>query len=179
MRADKRWAAQRIADYRYYKEVSSSVANATSPPWGLIYFLAVGLCEYEVLGDGNCQFRSLSDQLFRTPKHYRQVRKAIVKELRSHPSRYKPYVPDDYRQYCNNIAKDTTWGDNITLQASRVFYCSEAPPPLQIHCPTRCDRGSPVVVMVFAPPRGWLSENSPDCLRLNRRLPTCMVFASY
>ncbi len=80
------------------------------------------LCEYEVRGDGNCQFRSLSDQLYRSPQHHVQVRRTIVKELRAHPQHYKPYVTEYYREYCNAQAKDGTWGDNITLQAAANVF---------------------------------------------------------
>mmetsp|Transcript_47406 Transcript_47406/g.121005 ORF Transcript_47406/g.121005 Transcript_47406/m.121005 type:complete len:351 (-) Transcript_47406:158-1210(-) len=80
------------------------------------------LCEYEVLGDGNCQFRSLSDQLFRSPRHYKQVRRAVIKELRARPQLYSPYVPGSYKTYCAEMAKDTAWGDNITLQATSNHY---------------------------------------------------------
>ena len=56
---------------------------------------AFGLREKKVSGDGNCQFRALSDQLFRTPEHYGEVRKKIVQQLRKHASRYAAYVVRD------------------------------------------------------------------------------------
>jgi hypothetical protein len=53
---------------------------------------AFGLREKVVSGDGNCQFRALSDQLFRTPEFYEEVRKNVVGQLRKHASRYAAYV---------------------------------------------------------------------------------------
>ena len=53
---------------------------------------ALGLREKVVSGDGNCQFRALSDQLFRTPEYYKDVRKNVVGQLRKHASRYAAYV---------------------------------------------------------------------------------------
>eukprot|EP00163_Fabomonas_tropica_P025336 TRINITY_DN4374_c1_g1_i1.p1 TRINITY_DN4374_c1_g1~~TRINITY_DN4374_c1_g1_i1.p1 ORF type:complete len:113 (+),score=20.30 TRINITY_DN4374_c1_g1_i1:358-696(+) len=40
-----------------------------------------GLEEKVIPGDGNCQFASLSDQLYRTPKKHLHVRKNIVAYL--------------------------------------------------------------------------------------------------
>ncbi|RLM75039.1 hypothetical protein C2845_PM15G07110 [Panicum miliaceum] len=42
---------------------------------------AYGLFEVRVAGDGNCQFRALSDQLYRSPDYHRHVRKEIVKQF--------------------------------------------------------------------------------------------------
>ncbi|KAG8061929.1 hypothetical protein GUJ93_ZPchr0003g16541 [Zizania palustris] len=38
------------------------------------------LVELKVKGDGNCQFRALSDQFYRTTEHHRFVRQQIVKQ---------------------------------------------------------------------------------------------------
>uniref|UniRef100_A0A0E0DDK3 OTU domain-containing protein n=1 Tax=Oryza meridionalis TaxID=40149 RepID=A0A0E0DDK3_9ORYZ len=40
-----------------------------------------GLYEVRVSGDGNCQFRALSDQLYRSPDYHKHVRKEIVKQF--------------------------------------------------------------------------------------------------
>lgn len=42
------------------------------------------LVELKVLGDGNCQFRSLSDQIYRTTEHHEFVREQIVIQLEYH-----------------------------------------------------------------------------------------------
>ena len=44
-----------------------------------------GLIERRVKGDGNCQFRAVSDQLFRTPDLYADVRRAVLHQLRCRP----------------------------------------------------------------------------------------------
>ncbi|CAL8470675.1 g10217 [Coccomyxa elongata] len=75
------------------------------------------LCEREVKGDGNCQFRALSDQLYRSPGYYDQLRRAAVEQLRSHPEQYAPYVAGDWEDYLRLMAKSGTWGDHLTLQA--------------------------------------------------------------
>lgn len=46
---------------------------------------AYGLCERQVQGDGNCQFRALSDQLFGSQDYHRLVRgrSVLFNRLRS------------------------------------------------------------------------------------------------
>lgn len=76
-----------------------------------------GLCERTVKGDGNCQFRAVADQLYRTPHAHFGLRKAVVHRLRKRPELYSEYVPDDFPTYCRQMEKDGTWGDHVTLQA--------------------------------------------------------------
>ncbi|KAG7960438.1 hypothetical protein I3843_10G123700 [Carya illinoinensis] len=52
--------------------------------------------EHKVQGDGNCQFRALSDQLYSTPDNHQFVRQKVVNRLRSHPEIYGGYVPMEY-----------------------------------------------------------------------------------
>lgn len=81
-----------------------------------------GLSELKVDGDGNCQFRAFSDQLYRTPAHHKSVRDDIVNQLRSHPELYEGYVPMKYDEYVKKLAKSGEWGDHVTLQAAADFY---------------------------------------------------------
>jgi hypothetical protein len=68
------------------------------------------------------QFRALSDQLFRSPQHHGAVRRRVAQQLRAHPGRYGPYVPQDYRGYLEAMARDGSWGDHVTLQAAADAY---------------------------------------------------------
>ncbi|CAN6248453.1 unnamed protein product, partial [Urochloa humidicola] len=79
---------------------------------------AYGLFEVRVAGDGNCQFRALSDQLYRSPDYHKHVRKEIVKQLKEHNSLYEGYVPMKYKHYCKKMKKSGEWGDHVTLQAA-------------------------------------------------------------
>ncbi|BAS87479.1 Os03g0859800, partial [Oryza sativa Japonica Group] len=80
------------------------------------------LAELKVEGDGNCQFRALSDQFYRTTEHHRFVRQQIVKQLESYPEIYAGYVPMDYREYLKKMIKNGEWGDHVTLQAAADSY---------------------------------------------------------
>ncbi|XXG78207.1 hypothetical protein AAC387_Pa08g2195 [Persea americana] len=77
-----------------------------------------GLYEVKVSGDGNCQFRAISDQMFKSPEYHKYVRKEIVKQLKQFRSLYEGYVPMKYKRYCKKMAKSGEWGDHLTLQAA-------------------------------------------------------------
>ncbi|CAM6098513.1 unnamed protein product [Calypogeia fissa] len=81
-----------------------------------------GLNERQIQGDGNCQFRALSDQLYRTPEHHKFVRKSIVTQLKAHPDVYEGYVTMPYSEYLKKMAKSGEWGDHVTLQAAADSY---------------------------------------------------------
>ncbi|XP_065856874.1 OVARIAN TUMOR DOMAIN-containing deubiquitinating enzyme 10 [Euphorbia lathyris] len=78
--------------------------------------------EVKVQGDGNCQFRALSDQLYNTPDRHKLVRRHIVNQLRSHPDIYEGYVPMEYGDYLRKMSKSGEWGDHVTLQAAADAY---------------------------------------------------------
>ncbi|XVF55491.1 hypothetical protein PTKIN_Ptkin06aG0040000 [Pterospermum kingtungense] len=77
-----------------------------------------GFVELKVQGDGNCQFRALSDQLCHTPDNHKYVRRQVVNQLKSHPETYEGYVPMDYAEYLKKISRSGEWGDHVTLQAA-------------------------------------------------------------
>ncbi|CAL9146493.1 unnamed protein product [Musa hybrid cultivar] len=80
------------------------------------------LVDLKVQGDGNCQFRALSDQLYRSPEHHKFVRQQVVDQLRSHPEIYDGYVPMSYDDYLKKMSKNGEWGDHVTLQAAADSY---------------------------------------------------------
>jgi len=81
-----------------------------------------GLSENIMEGDGNCQFRALSDQLFETPDKHMFVRRRVVWQLTTHQNRYSEYVPMEYSQYLENMARDGEWGDHVSLQAAADLF---------------------------------------------------------
>ncbi|CAN1274691.1 OVARIAN TUMOR DOMAIN-containing deubiquitinating enzyme 10 [Linum perenne] len=83
---------------------------------------AFGFVEVKVEGDGNCQFRALSDQLYGTTDCHKTVRKEIVKQLKSNADMYEGYVPMKYREYLSNVSRFGEWGDHVTLQAAADSY---------------------------------------------------------
>lgn len=80
------------------------------------------LIEFKVEGDGNCQFRALSHQFYRTPEHHEFVRQQVVNQLKSQPEMYEGYVPMDYDDYLKKMSQDGEWGDHVALQAAADSY---------------------------------------------------------
>ncbi|XP_027934479.1 OTU domain-containing protein DDB_G0284757-like [Vigna unguiculata] len=100
-----------------------SIDEATSDHQRLLDRLQLyDFVEHTVQGDGNCQFRALSDQLFNTPDHHNTVRQEVVNQLRSHPEIYEGYVPMEYGEYLEKMSKSGEWGDHVTLQAAADSY---------------------------------------------------------
>ncbi|XP_020273222.1 OTU domain-containing protein DDB_G0284757-like isoform X3 [Asparagus officinalis] len=100
-----------------------SVDEATSDHQRLLDRLQLyELVELKVQGDGNCQFRALSDQFYRTPEHHKFVRQQVINQLKSHPENYEGYVPMAYGDYLKKLSKSGEWGDHVTLQAAADSY---------------------------------------------------------
>ncbi|KAA0044003.1 OTU domain-containing protein [Cucumis melo var. makuwa] len=78
--------------------------------------------ERKVQGDGNCQFRALSDQLYGTPDNHELVRQKVVNQLMAHPEIYEGYVPMAYDEYLEKMSRNGEWGDHVTLQAAVDSY---------------------------------------------------------
>ncbi|KAF3795895.1 OTU domain-containing protein [Nymphaea thermarum] len=104
-------------------EESSDMDEATSDHDRLLARLELyDLIELKVQGDGNCQFRALSDQFYRTAEHHKFVRQQVVNQLKAHPDIYSGYVPMAYDDYIKKMSKDGEWGDHVTLQAAADWY---------------------------------------------------------
>ncbi|KAL1549422.1 OVARIAN TUMOR DOMAIN-containing deubiquitinating enzyme 12-like isoform X2 [Salvia divinorum] len=100
-----------------------SVDEATTDHQRLLDRLKLyDLIEHKVQGDGNCQFRALSDQFYRTSEHHKFVRHQVVRQLKAHPEMYEGYVPMEFADYLNRISKRGEWGDHVTLQAAADSY---------------------------------------------------------
>ncbi|XP_060213653.1 OVARIAN TUMOR DOMAIN-containing deubiquitinating enzyme 11-like isoform X2 [Lycium barbarum] len=83
---------------------------------------AYGLAEFQIQGDGNCQFRALADQLYHNPEFHKHVRKEVVKQLKYFRKFYESYVPMKYKSYLKKMKRLGEWGDHITLQAAADRY---------------------------------------------------------
>ncbi|KAF7818635.1 OTU domain-containing protein [Senna tora] len=100
-----------------------SIDEATSDHQRLLDRLQLyDFVEHKVQGDGNCQFRALSDQLYHTPEYHKIVRRQVVNQLKSHPEIYEGYVPMEYGDYLEKMSRTGEWGDHVTLQAVADSY---------------------------------------------------------
>ncbi|ESQ45705.1 hypothetical protein EUTSA_v10010936mg [Eutrema salsugineum] len=82
-----------------------------------------GYSEIKVKSDGNCQFRALADQLYKTSDCHKRVRQEIMKQLKSRPKFYKGLVgKTDFSEYVKNMSNESVWGDEVTLKAAADVY---------------------------------------------------------
>ncbi|KAF9007067.1 hypothetical protein BDQ17DRAFT_1389178 [Cyathus striatus] len=80
---------------------------------------SLGLYAAPTLGDGNCLFRALSDQLYGSPSKHPQLRKDICDWIEHHKDRYEPFVEDerglDVHLRC--MRENATYGGHMELSA--------------------------------------------------------------
>ncbi|KAH9943653.1 cysteine proteinase [Amylocystis lapponica] len=80
---------------------------------------AMGLYAAPTLGDGNCLFRALSDQLYGTASSHLKLRQDICSWIESHKARYEPFVDDerglDVHLQC--MRQPATYGGHLELSA--------------------------------------------------------------
>lgn len=146
----ERAASERVAGERFAPLVPRPLqqqATAAAPwPWSglgsggtenkerarLAATLArLGLVERPVKGDGACQFRALSDQLYGSEDYHEAVRGLAVQTLAAHPERYAAFIcgnngngngnnndPNLFTSYVARMSNPKEWGDHVTLQAA-------------------------------------------------------------
>lgn len=81
-----------------------------------------GLYAFEIMGDGNCMFRALSDQYYGDAgKAHASVRKTIVDYLRAHPDDFKVFIEcegeETWEQHLARMSQDGVFGDHAELVA--------------------------------------------------------------
>jgi len=109
----------------------------------------LGLASVEMEGDGNCQFRALSDQIFGSQQHHAVVRAAAVAHMKAAHDYFSMFFETsmEFTSYIREMTRSRTWGDELTLRASveafgivahvvtseeqnwYLVYTPEAPPP--------------------------------------------------
>ncbi|XVF68542.1 hypothetical protein PTKIN_Ptkin11bG0011100 [Pterospermum kingtungense] len=133
-----------------------SVDEATLDHQRLLERLQVyNLVELKVEGDGNCQFRALSDQIYQNPEHHELVRQQVVNQLKSCPDIYEGYVPMAYGDYLEKMSKSGEWGDHVTLQAAadsygyKIFVITSFKDTCYIEILPKCQRSKQVIFLSF------------------------------
>jgi len=76
---------------------------------------SLGLDMSVQLGDGNCQFRSLSFGLYGTPQHHAFVRKTVVDHMQLQRQEFEAFLGGDFKTYVRSMARNGVWGDELTL----------------------------------------------------------------
>ncbi|CAE6478410.1 unnamed protein product [Rhizoctonia solani] len=80
---------------------------------------SMGLYAAPTLGDGNCLFRALSDQIYGTPNEHLVLRKDICAFMAAHKERFEAFVDDDrsWEQHISAMRNNGTYGGHLELTA--------------------------------------------------------------
>lgn len=93
-----------------------------------------GLQIKPVIGDGNCLFRAISDQLYDDEKYHSNIRKYCLDYIELEENFFRNYVVQGaiasrFKDYISKKRKDGVWGDDIEIQAlSEIYMC-----PIEIY----------------------------------------------
>jgi len=76
-------------------------------------------------GDGNCLFRSLSDQLYGDDKKHIEVRDAIMNYIAANDEHFSLFIEDDesFDDYVNRLRCPGEWGGHQELYAASQVLC--------------------------------------------------------
>lgn len=79
----------------------------------------LGLYAASTIGDGNCLFRALSDQMYGTDHYHAQLRRDVCDWIETHKQRYEPFVEDDrgLDTHLNCMRQNATYGGHMELSA--------------------------------------------------------------
>ncbi|BFZ62553.1 2-oxoglutarate dehydrogenase E1 component [Saitoella coloradoensis] len=85
---------------------------------------AQGLYAKDVLGDGNCLFRALSDQFYGEVSRYAEIREKCVEYMKANEDDFKCFVGEDeeWEHYVRRMASDGVYGDNLEIVAFARTY---------------------------------------------------------
>ncbi|KAG8714405.1 hypothetical protein FRC09_017668 [Ceratobasidium sp. 395] len=80
---------------------------------------SLGLYAAPTLGDGNCLFRALSDQIYGTPNEHLPLRIEICNFMAAHPERFEAFVDDDQGldRHLSAMRSSGTYGGHLELTA--------------------------------------------------------------
>jgi len=85
---------------------------------------AIGLTIKDVAGDGNCLFRSMSDQFTGDPNNYANYRRQICDYIYHNREDFEPFIEDDepFEEYIARMRRNATWGGHLEIQACSILY---------------------------------------------------------
>jgi OTU domain-containing protein 3 len=79
----------------------------------------IGLNVRDIVGDGNCLFRALGDQLDGDDRLHARHRQDVVRYITEHRADFEPFIEDDvpFDQHVQNLAIDGTHAGNDSIVA--------------------------------------------------------------
>lgn len=85
---------------------------------------ALGFVVREQAGDGNCLFRSISDQVYGTPEHHALLRDRCAQYISVERPYFERFVAEPFDDFLARIQRDGEWGDDVEIEAlSEIYDC--------------------------------------------------------
>jgi len=120
-----RWCAWTTSRTELHRSMQDALAEEAEPTDGLSdeerlaeRLSRLGLQEVEQVGDGNCQFRAISHQLYDTPSWHVLVRRKVVAQMKQDSDYYRGFLAEEFESYAEEMSRTGTWGDELTLRAA-------------------------------------------------------------
>lgn len=74
--------------------------------------------------DGNCLFRSFSDQLYGSPDHHALLRDRCSQYIASERNYFEQFVAEPWDEFLARIQREGEWGDDVEIEAlSEIYDC--------------------------------------------------------
>lgn len=78
----------------------------------------------EQASDGNCLFRSFSDQIYGTPEYHLLLRDRCSKYIASERNYFEQFIAEPFEEFLSRIQREGEWGDDVEIEAlSEIFDC--------------------------------------------------------
>mmetsp|Transcript_132868 Transcript_132868/g.235087 ORF Transcript_132868/g.235087 Transcript_132868/m.235087 type:complete len:450 (-) Transcript_132868:1045-2394(-) len=78
----------------------------------------------EQASDGNCLFRSFSDQIYGTPEYHLLLRDRCSKYIASERNYFEQFIAEPFEEFIARIQREGEWGDDVEIEAlSEIFDC--------------------------------------------------------
>lgn len=144
--------------------------------------LKLGLQEFQIKSDGNCQFSAVAHQLFSNPERHTEIRRKVCHQLYEKADSYKDFCCNDetnYYTWVQSMSSNGVWGDHLTLQAIADAYhvnisiitSFENQSILHINTKQQINGIQPkVITLIFKPEIHYSSVepiNNSECLAVN------------
>ena len=103
---------------KYYREIEVGAKNEIDEKF-VEELKKIGYFIREVKGDGNCLFRSVSEQIEENENNYEEYRKKCVEYMKENKDTFIPFLEEDepFDTYIEKIAKNGEWGGNLEIYA--------------------------------------------------------------
>ncbi|KAJ0973390.1 hypothetical protein J5N97_021349 [Dioscorea zingiberensis] len=81
-----------------------------------------GLEIKRMVGDGNCLFRAVADQVYGDPEAYDMARQMCIDYMERERDHFSQFITEGFTSYCKRKRRDQVYGNNTEIQAFSEMY---------------------------------------------------------